>query len=373
MRSGTRIAYAAPEVAPIVGRFCSEIRRRTALRVAPTAGRPGPDEPSVQDRAHGPGRIRRAPGAAGCLAGRRRSSRRAVFADGRHRPGRSGRGGTGRRGARLDHPHPAAGGDAVRRCSGDLPARRPDPRRAQVRLAWSLPRPGPHVRHARRGPAADRPARAVQAQRAARTPDRRPELAPARGAPGRSRAPDGTFYSAEDLRALVAYAADRFVTVVPEVDMPGHASALVRMRPELGSGRNEGVELPARSQAPHRVARPGTARDVRAGEDVLTGVAEIFPGPYIHIGGDEPWGMPHDLLRVLRPAGAGLRPLDGQAPAGVAGVGAGRPRPGRHRSSTGSPASPSRRRCQPRSGRRSTRTSPWRAATSRRRSRRRCP
>ena len=47
---------------------------------------------------------------------------------------------------------------------------------------------------------------------------------------------DVAFYSAEDLRGLVAYAEDRFVTIVPEVDTPGHASAFVRMRPELNTG-----------------------------------------------------------------------------------------------------------------------------------------
>src|SRR5262249_60875314 len=49
---------------------------------------------------------------------------------------------------------------------------------------------------------------------------------------------DVTFYSAEDLRGLAAYAKDRFVTVVPGVDTPGHVSAFVRMRPELNAGRN---------------------------------------------------------------------------------------------------------------------------------------
>jgi hexosaminidase len=46
---------------------------------------------------------------------------------------------------------------------------------------------------------------------------------------------DVTFYSAEDLRELAAYAEGRFVTVVPEVDTPGHAYAFVRMRPELNT------------------------------------------------------------------------------------------------------------------------------------------
>src|SRR5947207_10643949 len=58
------------------------------------------------------------------------------------------------------------------------------------------------------------------------------------GRPAAAREPDGTFYTDDELRALVAYAADRFVTLVPEVDTPGHAAALLRLRPELASGRN---------------------------------------------------------------------------------------------------------------------------------------
>jgi hexosaminidase len=64
--------------------------------------------------------------------------------------------------------------------------------------------------------------------------------------------PDAVFYSTDDLRALAAYAADRFVTIVPEVDTPGHASALVRLHPELNTGRNQvEFELP-----------PGQKRDI---------------------------------------------------------------------------------------------------------------
>src|SRR5262249_58602187 len=51
--------------------------------------------------------------------------------------------------------------------------------------------------------------------------------------------PGGAFYGAGDLRAVAAYAAERFVTIVPEVDSPGHTSALVRMHPELNTGRNQ--------------------------------------------------------------------------------------------------------------------------------------
>jgi hexosaminidase len=65
------------------------------------------------------------------------------------------------------------------------------------------------------------------------------------GRSSEDRLSDNAFYSAEDLRALVAYAADRFVTIVPEVDTPGHAIALMQMHPELKTGRNEvEFELP---------------------------------------------------------------------------------------------------------------------------------
>jgi hexosaminidase len=121
------------------------------------------------------------------------------------------------------------------------------------------------------------------------------------------------YYGAEELRALVAYAADRFVTVVPEVDTPGHVSAFLRMHPELNSGRNEAGHA-------HRAAwlDPELPATFPLVEDVLTGVAEIFPSPYIHIGGDEPWGMPHGLyvsyVRRMRDLvrSMGKRPLGWQ-------------------------------------------------------------
>ena len=69
--------------------------------------------------------------------------------------------------------------------------------------------------------------------------------------------PGEPFYRIEDLRALAAYAADRFVTIVPEVDTPGHATALLRLHPELGTGRNE-VDyefLPPRKAAHKKLKR----------------------------------------------------------------------------------------------------------------------
>src|SRR5947209_9902145 len=108
--------------------------------------------------------------------------------------------------------------------------------------------------------------------------------------------PGDDFYSEDDLRALAAYAADRFVTIVPEIDTPGHASALMRLHPELNTGRNQvEFELPP-GRKHHAVwLDPELPATFVLIEEVLAGVAAIFPGPYLHIGGDEPYGMPHDL------------------------------------------------------------------------------
>lgn len=120
-----------------------------------------------------------------------------------------------------------------------------------------------------------------------------------------------TPYSADDLRALVTYAADRFVTLVPEVDLPGHVEALLAMHPELTSG-GEKADLPHRAQW----LDPTVPATFPLVEEVLTGVAGIFPSPYLHLGGDEPWGMPHDLyVEFVRRARALVRDL-GKRPLG---------------------------------------------------------
>jgi len=127
------------------------------------------------------------------------------------------------------------------------------------------------------------------------------------GRPAAVREPDGTFYTGSELRDLVRYAAERFVAVVPEIDSPGHAAALVELRPELRSGRNL-VSYKRRSGILHRSAwldpeLPGTM-DVMS--EAFAELAQIFPGPFVHVGGDEAWGMPedayHEYARKLLPA-----------------------------------------------------------------------
>ena len=120
---------------------------------------------------------------------------------------------------------------------------------------------------------------------------------PASGPP-----PGAAFYRDEDLTELVGYAADRFVTIVPEVDTPGHASALLGLRPDLKSGRNE-VEYEFLPGHRRRAVwlDPELPATFELMEQVLAGVAAIFPGPYLHVGADEPRGMPdEDYVSYVR-------------------------------------------------------------------------
>ena len=97
--------------------------------------------------------------------------------------------------------------------------------------------------------------------------------------------PHGGFYTQDDAREIVAYAKERFITVVPEIEMPGHALAAIAAYPELGV-TGEPVEVGRRWGVYSDIlnAEPSTVAFM---QDVLTEVMEIFPGPYIHIGGDE--------------------------------------------------------------------------------------
>ena len=94
----------------------------------------------------------------------------------------------------------------------------------------------------------------------------------------------GGWYSKEDYREIVEHAASRFVTIVPEIDMPGHTNAAIVAYPELGeepATAYEGIEVGFSSLA---IGRPNTYVFV---ETVLRELAAITPGPYLHLGGDE--------------------------------------------------------------------------------------
>ncbi len=96
------------------------------------------------------------------------------------------------------------------------------------------------------------------------------------------------YYSQEDVRELVQYATERHITLVPEIEMPGHAGAAIVAYPELGFDPDALAALPIderRVAARHLVVpRPYTVNFMK---DVLDEVVDLFPSPYIHIGGDE--------------------------------------------------------------------------------------
>ncbi|MCX6214591.1 family 20 glycosylhydrolase [Spirosoma sp.] len=102
--------------------------------------------------------------------------------------------------------------------------------------------------------------------------------------------PYGGYYTQDDIREVVRYAATKYINVIPEIELPGHALAALASYPELGCSP---TGLDGR---PYQVATKwGVFEDVFCPtektftflEDVLTEVMSLFPGKYIHIGGDE--------------------------------------------------------------------------------------
>lgn len=96
--------------------------------------------------------------------------------------------------------------------------------------------------------------------------------------------PHGGFYTKEDLQEAVAFAAERHVTIVPEIDMPGHMQAAIAAYPELGNGEQVEV-MEAWGISTHVLNM--SDKTLRFCKDVLDVAHEIFPGQYIGIGGDE--------------------------------------------------------------------------------------
>jgi hexosaminidase len=96
----------------------------------------------------------------------------------------------------------------------------------------------------------------------------------------------GGFYTQEEVREIVAYAADRHITVVPEIEMPGHACAALVAYPELScTGGPFKTEMPA--GVFNGVFCVGNDKSFEFLQEVLTEVFELFPGKFVHLGGDE--------------------------------------------------------------------------------------
>ncbi|MCV9385051.1 beta-N-acetylhexosaminidase [Reichenbachiella ulvae] len=112
-------------------------------------------------------------------------------------------------------------------------------------------------------------------------------------------ASEGQYYTVEELKGIIKYAADRGIRVMPEIDVPGHASALLTAFPELGSKdttyslvRNAGVFDPT--------LNPIKEETYEFLDQLFGEVAEIFPDPYFHIGGDENEGHHWDQNQEIQ-------------------------------------------------------------------------
>jgi hexosaminidase len=124
---------------------------------------------------------------------------------------------------------------------------------------------------------------------------------------GSDNTPEQGFYTQEEVKDIVKYASGRFITVIPEIEMPGHGSAAIAAYPELSCFPNEKTQLPdtmisAKSKEEMANGRVkivqetwGVHSDVYVPseytfkflQDVIDEVAVLFPSKYIHVGGDE--------------------------------------------------------------------------------------
>ncbi len=109
------------------------------------------------------------------------------------------------------------------------------------------------------------------------------------------------FYTQEDVKEIVEYARLRNIMIIPEIDMPGHATAAARSYPEIsggGTGRWKGFTF-----------HPAQETTYEFIDNVLTEIAELFPAPYIHIGADEvhygnqSWFTDPDIQKFIKDNG----------------------------------------------------------------------
>ena len=98
----------------------------------------------------------------------------------------------------------------------------------------------------------------------------------------------GGYYTQEDIKEIIKYAQERFVTIIPEIEMPGHCISTFAAYPELScTGEHYDVPAGGIGQKNRKAYCAGNEQVFTFLEDVLTEVMELFPSEYIHIGGDE--------------------------------------------------------------------------------------
>ena len=133
------------------------------------------------------------------------------------------------------------------------------------------------------------------------------QLGAARDAPGDGR-PHGGYYTQADVREIVAYAAERHVTVVPEIDIPGHSQAAIAAYPELGIHPDQQLEVWTRWGINHNVLG-AELTTIEFYKGVLDELMDLFPSELIGLGGDEcpkdGWEADERTQELIRERGLG--------------------------------------------------------------------
>lgn len=102
----------------------------------------------------------------------------------------------------------------------------------------------------------------------------------------------GGFYSQEEIKEVVAYASQRSIMVIPEIDVPGHCRAAIKSLPEMLVEAEDDTVYRSIQNYSDNVLNPGLSTTYQFLDGVLEEIAQLFPAPYVHIGADE---VPHGV------------------------------------------------------------------------------
>ena len=119
----------------------------------------------------------------------------------------------------------------------------------------------------------------------------------------------GGFYTQDEVKEVIKYAADRYITIIPEIEMPAHSMAALAAYPEFGTDPKSGYKVAetwGMMNKYNNVFQP-TDKTFSFLEDVLTEVMNLFPSQYIHIGGDEAskiwWRQSAETQKIMKEKG----------------------------------------------------------------------
>ncbi len=115
--------------------------------------------------------------------------------------------------------------------------------------------------------------------------------------------PHGGYYTQDQIKDIIQYATERHINIVPEIEMPGHASAAIAAYPWLGT-RHEQIAVPAQFGVHYNVFNVTDPKVIGFLQDVLQEVMTLFPSKVIHIGGDEvkydQWKADSGVVKYMR-------------------------------------------------------------------------